>query len=148
MPQTTRDIRVEFVTSAPLSEAEVRTAVGLVLDGEQVESADISMAFLAGQRMRALNRRTFGLDCSTDVIAFGLPHPGRIVGDVYVCPSTAQRTAKELGISEQEEVIRLIIHGLLHVLGYDHPEGRDRKVSTMWRLQERYVLEFVRGGDE
>jgi probable rRNA maturation factor len=141
MPQKTRDIRIEFVSGARVSEADVRSAVAAVLDGEQIESADISMAFLSGQRMRALNRRTFGRDCSTDVIAFALPHPGRIVGDVYVCPSVAR-------VAEQEELMRLVVHGVLHVLGYDHPEGRGRTVSTMWRVQERYVRGLVRGGGE
>ena len=148
MRQKTRDIRVEFVSGVRVSEADVRSAVAAVLDGEQIGAADMSMAFLSGQRMRALNRRTFGRDCSTDVIAFALPHPGRIVGDVYVCPSVARRTAKQLRVAEQEELIRLVVHGVLHVLGYDHPEGRERTVSTMWRVQERYVRGLVRGEGE
>jgi probable rRNA maturation factor len=115
-----------------------------VLDGENVSVADVSVTFVSGQRMRALNRRALGRDRATDVIAFSLPHPGRVVGDVYVCPSVARRNARQFGISEREEVLRLIVHGTLHVLGYEHPEGKERTVSTMWRLQERYLSQLSR----
>lgn len=89
--------------------------------------------------MRALNRRTFDVDRVTDVIAFPLPHPGLVAGDVYICPSVARRSALQLKISQHEEIIRLVIHGTLHVLGYDHPTGHRRMVSVMWRQQERYL---------
>jgi len=115
-----------------------------VLDGEDVGGAEVSVTFLSGQRMRALNRRALGRDRATDVIAFGLPHPGRVVGDVYVCPNVARRNARQLGISEGEEILRLIVHGTLHVLGYEHPEEEGRTVSTMWRLQERYLMRLMR----
>jgi len=139
MRQKKREVRIANVTAAALSAEIVRDAVVRVLDGEQTDAADISVTFLSGQRMRALNRRTFGEDRATDVIAFALPHPGRIVGDVYVCPSVARRAALRLGVPEREELMRLVVHGTLHVLGYDHPTGHDRTVSLMWRVQERYV---------
>jgi probable rRNA maturation factor len=144
MAQTTRDVRVESQSEATLPTPETRAVVGAVLDGEGVGPADVSVTFLSGQSMRAMNRRTFGRDRATDVIAFGLPHPGRIVGDVYVCPSVARRTARELGVSEREELLRLVVHGTLHVLGYDHPDGEERTLSLMWRVQERYVRQMTK----
>jgi len=89
--------------------------------------------------MRTLNRKTFGRDRATDVIAFGLPHDGVITGDIYVCPAVARRAARELEVSEREELIRLVVHGTLHVLGYDHPEDESRYQSAMWRRQERLL---------
>jgi len=145
MLQKTRDVRIEYVSHALLPAEAVRRAVIEVLDGEKTGTADINVTFLSGQRMRALNRRTFGSDKATDVIAFALPHPGQIVGDVYVCPSVAREAAGRLGVSEQEELVRLVIHGTLHVLGYDHPAGEERTVSIMWRLQERYLSRVTRG---
>ncbi len=140
MASQRREIRVESAGKVDtLPTAQVRRAVCTVLDEERVGSADISVTFLSGQRMRGLNRRTFERDCATDVIAFALPHPGRVVGDVYVCPPVAGRTAKELAISEREELLRLVVHGTLHVLGYVHPDSGERVLSPMWRLQERYV---------
>lgn len=131
------------MTSRPagrgLGVAAVRRAVGVVLDGEAARDAEVSVTFLSGPAMRGLNRRTFGHDRSTDVIAFALPHPGRIVGDIYVCPPVARRQARAAGVGVREELLRLIVHGVLHVLGHDHPAGRDRTDSAMWRRQERYV---------
>ncbi len=90
--------------------------------------------------MRTLNRDWKGHDTATDVISFALPAPdGSLLGDVYICPAVATRSARELGISPREELTRLVVHGTLHVLGYDHPEGPGRTRSAMWKRQERYV---------
>jgi probable rRNA maturation factor len=132
-------------TAAGLPVAIVRSVIATTLDGESVGAAEFSVAFLSGQRMRALNRRLFGHDRATDVIAFGLPHPGLVVGDIYICPSVARRAARELKQSEQAEMVRLIVHGTLHTLGYEHPSGDDRCRSDMWRIQENYVNSILRG---
>ncbi len=139
MRQKKRDVRITNVTAAAVPRAIVRDAVVMVLDGEQTGPADISVTFVSSQRMRALNRRTFGVDRATDVIAFALPHPGQVVGDVYVCPSVARKAALRLGVTPRDELMRLVVHGTLHVLGYEHPVGQERTVSLMWRVQERYV---------
>ncbi len=89
--------------------------------------------------MRGLNRRALGRDRATDVIAFRLPHLDQLIGDIYICPSVARRAAREAGVSEREEILRLVVHGVLHVLGHEHPEGARRVASPMWRRQERYV---------
>jgi len=131
--------------SRAISAALVRRAVLAVLDLYEIESAEYSVVFLSGQQMRALNRRSFGRDRATDVIAFGLPHPGLLVGDVYVCPSVARRLAREFNVSEREEMVRLVVHGTLHTLGYDHPSGEGRSQSDMWRAQEECVRRILGG---
>ncbi len=125
--------------------ATVRQWANSVLDGEGVAAAAISITFLSGPRMRGLNRRALGRDRATDVIAFPLDHVGSVAGDVYVCPSVARRSARDAGITEREEVLRLVVHGVLHVLGHEHPEGRGRTESAMWSAQERYVREISSG---
>ena len=146
MRPPTHRVSVEFASKADgLPVATVRRAISTVLDGEGIEGAEFSVAFFSGQRMRALNRRLFGHDRATDVIAFGLPHPGLVVGDIYICPSMARRAARELKESEQEEMVRLIVHGTLHALGYEHPYGDERCRSEMWRLQEGYLRDILRG---
>jgi len=102
--------------------------------------ADISITFLGPTRMRSLNRQWTGHDSPTDVLSFALPIPGGgVMGDVYICPAVARQHAREQGLPVLEELIRLVVHGTLHVLGYDHPEGPGRTRSPMWRRQERYV---------
>lgn len=111
----------------------------------------MAITLLDADGMRRLNRRTFGRRRLTDVIAFALPQlDGTVLGDVYVCPAAAARFAAEGGSrggdGVAEELIRLAVHGTLHVLGYDHPEGRGRTRSGMWRRQERYVRRLAGGG--
>jgi probable rRNA maturation factor len=90
--------------------------------------------------MRRLNAEHKGHDVPTDVLTFSLSDPtGRIAGDVYICPWVARQEAEARGIGFREELIRLIVHGTLHALGRDHPEGPERTRSAMWRRQERYV---------
>ena len=110
-----------------------------VLDGEHAGDATVSVTFVTPVRMRGVNRRAFGKNRPTDVIAFRLPMGKSVVGDIYVCPSVARAAARELGVSEREELTRLVVHGTLHVLGHDHPAGPGRERSAMWRRQERYV---------
>ncbi len=111
----------------------------------------MELTLLEGDAMRRLNRRMTGRRGLTDVIAFALPQPdGTVLGDVYVCPEAARRwVGRGRGPGDEgrleEELVRLVVHGTLHVLGYDHPEGPGRTRSTMWRRQERYVRRLVNG---
>ncbi|MBI4501160.1 MAG: rRNA maturation RNase YbeY [Gemmatimonadetes bacterium] len=122
----------------------VRRAVAAVLDGEGTGPATVSVTFLSVPRMRALNRRSLGHDRATDVIAFRLSHGAVVTGDIYICPAKARAAARELDLPEREELVRLVVHGTLHVLGFDHPAGVRRVDSPMWRRQERYVRRLVR----
>jgi rRNA maturation RNase YbeY len=77
---------------------------------------------------------------TADVLAFILTGPeGLAVGDIYICVWVARREARRLQLSVREELTRYVIHGVLHVLGYDHPDDESRLGSPMWRRQERYV---------
>lgn len=123
----------------PLSDVAVRRITTAVLKGER-RQAEVMVTFLGPTRMRALNREYLDHDRTTDVISFALPAPdGRLVGDIYVCRAVAAAQAKALGVPLREELVRLVVHGTLHVLGYDHPAGEGRTRSAMWQRQERYV---------
>jgi probable rRNA maturation factor len=66
-----------------------------------------------------------------------------VIGDIYICQAVAERNARKLGIPVRQELARLVVHGTLHVLGYEHPEGDARTSSPMWRRQEK-ILDFVK----
>ena len=122
-----------------LSPTRVRRIVRKVLAAER-RRATVSVTFIGPARMRRLNRDYKKHDRPTDVISFHLPGPdGSLAGDIYICPSVAAREAKAAGVTQVEELARLVIHGTLHVLGYDHPEGPGRTASALWRRQERYL---------
>jgi probable rRNA maturation factor len=122
----------------PLARALVRRVVHLVLRSER-RDALISVTFLGRDAMRRLNAEHKGHDHPTDVLTFALASPAQAIGDVYICPWVARREASARGIPLREELIRLVVHGTLHALGREHPEGPERTRSVMWRRQERYV---------
>jgi len=121
-----------------------------VLEWERAPRVRVELTFLAAPAMRRLNRRALGRRALTDVIAFALPQAdGSLLGDVYVCPTAAARylgRASNGGSGDiTEELIRLVVHGTLHVLGYDHSDSPGRTRSVMWRTQERYVRRLLGG---
>ena len=122
-------------------------AARMVLRAEKVRAALISVSLVSQARIAALNFSHLHRRGPTDVIAFGLTaaastRRGRralVVGDVYIAAVVARDNARRLGISMREELLRLVVHGVLHVLGYDHPDGESRERSAMWRRQETLV---------
>lgn len=125
--------------TAPLSARRVVAAVSLVLRRER-KRARINVTVIGAVRMRRLNAEWMGHDWPTDVLSFALPDAGgELFGDVYVCRPVAVREARRRRIALSQELLRLVIHGTLHVIGYDHPEDESRTASPMWRRQERYL---------
>lgn len=119
--------------------ALIRRAVTTVLAGES-RAAFVSVTFLGLGRMRELNREFKQHDYPTDVITFALPQPdGTLAGDLYLCRGVAVREARRRGLPAREELLRLLVHGTLHLLGEDHPEDGTRESSPMWQRQEHYV---------
>jgi probable rRNA maturation factor len=102
---------------------------------------ELSITLVGDDEMARLNVEWLDRTGSTDVIAFSLGSAESVLGDVYIAPDTARENASGLGVDLLEEILRLVIHGTLHVVGYDHPEGPDRSASEMYRLQE----ELLRG---
>jgi probable rRNA maturation factor len=142
------DVSVDGVRS-PLSRSRVAEVARRVLRAEGVRDALLSVALVSTPRIRALNRAHLKRSGATDVIAFGFARVGSrgpVVGDVYISPEAARTSARENGVSVREELARLVVHGTLHVLGYDHPEGETRTRSTMWRRQEELVARLMRAG--
>jgi probable rRNA maturation factor len=115
-----------------------------VLESEGITAGQVSVTLVSDNEICQLNREFFQKDRPTDVMAFSLQDPGDpVLGDVYVGFEQARRQALELGIPLEEELVRLVIHGTLHLAGHDHPEGEERFESPMFRVQEE-ILARVR----
>jgi probable rRNA maturation factor len=125
-----------------VSRERVRRVVEHVLRAERVREALVSITFVPDRRIAALNARHLHHRGPTDVLSFGFAPVGRdgaVVGDVYIAPEVARRNARAHGQGIREELLRLVVHGVLHVLGHDHPESDARYASPMWRRQERLL---------
>jgi len=133
--------------SVPLARARVNAIVRAVLRAERAGPARLSITFVSRRRIAALNRRHLEHRGSTDVISFGLAPDvagAAIAGDIYIAPEVARRNATAHRVSLREELTRLVVHGVLHVLGFDHPEGSGRDASPMWQRQEQLVARLTR----
>jgi probable rRNA maturation factor len=134
-------------TVSPLSRPKAQRVVESVLRAERVPKALISVAFVSNRQISALNREHLGHSGPTDVISFGFAPAGKggaVVGDIYIAPDVAKKNAAASGVAVREELVRLLVHGTLHVLGYDHPEDARRESSPMWKRQEKLVARSMR----
>ena len=101
----------------------------------------LALAIVGDRKMRNLNRQFRGVDRVTDVLSFpadpgpavGGRAPTPFLGDIVIASGRAARQARAAGLTERQAWRRLALHGLLHLLGYDH----ERDDGQMWRLERR-----------
>ena len=112
-------------------------AKALVAIGKSETSATI--AFVSDKRIRELNRQFRGIDKATDVLSFPADEPNNL-GDVAVSVETAATQAKENGLSFNDEIAQLILHGLLHLSGYDHENDNGEMNRLEMRLRRKLKI--------
>ena len=135
------DVALEGVR-IPVARSRIAALAEGVLRREGVRGALLSIAFVSDRRIAALNRAHLAHAGPTDVISFGfapVKAGDAVVGDIYIAPGVARRNAAERGVGAREELMRLVVHGVLHVVGHDHPDDASRYDSPMWRRQERLL---------
>lgn len=141
----TRPLDVEVarvsLAGAGLRRRDVARAVRATARERPGRLASVSVTFVRPPEIAALNRRYLGRTGRTDVLAFPLEGGEGTsgVGDVYICPQVARASARRYAVPIREELLRLVVHGTLHCLGYEHPEGGDRERSPFFQRQERIV---------
>ena len=125
--------------------AETIHLVNHVLRGEECRSADINVIFTNDRTMLGLNTKYLNHPYQTDVISFPLEEkgPGTVEGEVYVNIEQARRQARIYIVTKKNELSRLVIHGVLHLLGYeDSTKHRKNKMTA----KENHYLESLSGG--
>ncbi|MCL7972896.1 MAG: rRNA maturation RNase YbeY [marine benthic group bacterium] len=123
----------------------MRAAALAALESTGERKGEVSFTFVPIDEIASLNARFLGREGPTDVIAFDLGEEGRLLGDVYIAPAVASSNAVAEGEEVEREVLRLVIHGALHVIGMDHPEGPARETGPMWQLQEELLRSLPDG---
>src|SRR5436190_15533644 len=117
----------------------MREVVRMVLDGEGIADAEISLAFVDNPTIHQLNKRYLNHDEPTDVLSFPLSDPSakKLAGELVIGVEVAQAQAAERGHDIQAELALYVIHGLLHLCGYD--DKTDEAARAM-RQKERHYL--------
>lgn len=114
--QSSRDLERTLKKLYNISEVIVRAEKG---------KGRPAVSFTGDKEIRALNRRYRKIDRATDVLSFYMGEDGAL-GDVIISAETAARNARRFGVKLEDELKRLVIHGTLHLLGYDHAGKKDR----------------------
>jgi probable rRNA maturation factor len=116
--------------------ALIRNLVKEILPMEKKDFS-LDIIFFSDKEMTKLNKKFTKRDQTTDVLSFNLQEKGNdFLGEIYISLDQAKRQAKEYGVALKEELCRLVVHGVLHLLGYDHKSIRERKV--MREKEEKY----------
>lgn len=125
-----------------LAESEIIRLVSKILTENQVKASEISIIFVNNDFITRLNSKFFDKSRPTDVISFPLSEPAASVleGEVYIATEVAQTQATDYGVSLQNELFRLVIHGVLHLLGYDDLTVPEKSKMTE---QEDFYLHYI-----
>lgn len=125
-----------------IDRGSIRAAAQAVLQGENVKAARISVAFVDDATIHELNKRYLDHDEPTDVLSFPLSGPGAktLEGELVIGVEVAQRQASERGHPVETELVLYVIHGLLHLCGYD---DRTREAALEMRDEERHYLNVL-----
>ena len=119
--------------SKKLIEGTVRS----VLEKEGVKRASVQCIFLDDESIQKLNKQCLGHDYPTDVITFPMETEPELEAELYIGLETARLQAKEYGVSVNEEVARLVIHGILHLCGYN--DKNKAMQAEMREAEDRYI---------
>lgn len=132
------------IRTRPLLSQQLCTKVVRALLEAEHRAGDVSVHIVGTTRMRQLNHMYRGVDRPTDVLAFETGEQwgdAEELGDIFLCQPYIIAQAKRFGVSQKEEAIRMLVHGMLHLLGYDHEMEKD--AAIMFSKQEDYVTRFL-----
>jgi probable rRNA maturation factor len=143
----------DFPLDGELLSGEIEKSIAPILGGRSIVS--VAVTCVPMEEMRELNARYRSVDEATDVLSFPLwEDDGKFVppdfweelplGDVVVSPDFVRQNAERENIGYNNEMARMVIHGVLHLIGFDH--DTDERRREMWELQESIVTNFITSG--
>ena len=105
---------------------------------------DLSIAFVDKEKMLEVNKEFRSVNSPTDVLAFNLSDDAGLSGEIVISPLIAKENSADAGTSFAEEIELLLVHGILHVLGYDH--SADDRANKMFSREQQLIAGFRDGG--
>lgn len=140
-------IEINNLTTNPIDQDFFKKVAEEVLEGEKKRGAELSIALVGQGRIRELNKRYRGKNRVTDVLAFGENskfRPIQGLGEIVICLREVKKNAKKFNQSFEKELTRVLIHGTLHLLGYNH-EKSDREGKIMEEKENYYLPRIFSG---
>ena len=149
-------LEINNLTTVEIDEEFLRRVVNEVLKGEKIKKeVNLSVAFIGSGRMRKLNRKYRGKNRVTDVLAFpesevlfekfkiGPLQKVKGLGEIVICLREVKKNAKRFNSTFEKELANVLIHGLLHLLGYDH-EKNEKEAKKMQQKQQKYLEQILK----
>jgi len=139
-------IGINNLTTNEIDESFIEKVAEIIFKGENIKEGDLSVVFLGAGRMRKLNKKYRKKNKVTDVLSFEPSKkfpagPEKELGEVVICLQEVKKSAKRLNFDYNKELARIFIHGLLHLLGYDHEKG-EKEAKKMEKKQESYLAQI------
>lgn len=139
-------IEINNLTTSPVDEKFLKKVALKVLEEEKKGKQALSIALIGPARMRKLNKKYLGKNRVTDVLAFGqnqkfpiLPKKELGLGEIVICLREVKKNAKKFAQSFEKELADCLIHGILHLLGYNHEISLEK--GKKMKEKQKYYLE-------
>ena len=143
-------IEVNNLTNFSINRKFLKRVAETVLKGENNKKGSLSIALVGLKRIQKLNKAYRKKDYPTDVLSFNspkefpaVPEAEKELGEVIICPHQVKKNAKKFNSSFKKELVRVLIHGILHLLGYDH-EKSERKAKEMRERENFYLAKIFK----
>jgi probable rRNA maturation factor len=142
-------MNIYFDEKSQYDELIKKCCEAVIAEENYAEEAEVSFTFVADEEIRELNSQYRGIDKPTDVLSFPInelnPDTNAInLGDIIISGETASRQAVEYNHSKEREIAFLTIHGMLHLLGYDHEESEEAEKNM--REKQTNILDGLELG--
>ncbi len=141
------EISIENLTNYDIDLEFLNDVIKYTLKTEKVNNALANIIIVDNKKIKDINKKYRNIDKETDVISFALEDdntfveiPIRVLGDIYISIEKAISQAKEYGHSLKRELAFLTVHGILHLLGYDHMKKEDERI--MFKKQDDILNEL------
>lgn len=146
------NIEVNRLSKALFDRRLVEKAANIVIEGETSasdgRSVELSIVFVGPKKIKEINRKYRNIDQVTDVLSFSETDefnkaiPYRILGELAVCCDQVKKNARQAGVRAADELAWVIVHGILHLFGYDHETSLNDALKM--RQKEEYYLSKIK----
>ena len=133
-------LEINNLTNFVLDKRSFSTVAKKVLKGENRETETLSLAFVGKEEIKKLNKKFRKKNKATDVLSFKL-NEGNSLGEIIICPEVVKENAKKYGVDFKKEMIKVFVHGILHLLGYDHEKSK-KEAKIMEEKERLYLSKF------